>query len=306
MRGLINSGHRRSLAFVIRTVEVGGDFEPRRFSTWCPMAIAGIGGLHGRIEDRSVIVELQRKLSGQEVARLDEAARGRLRVLARKLRRWADDHNEEFLGANPRTPPELHDRAADNWGPLLAIADAAGGEWPRQAREAARKLSGGTDKATFRVLLLADLRMVFGNGPVPEWMATKKLLEKLVALEERPWAAWGKSGKPLTSQALRSLLEEFKIYSSHTSDKTARGYKREAFADAWARYLPPADAPDPGNSESIVHPPDPDGAQESREPASVRVANGRDGSGLPRMPLEHSISDGWTDAAAIAEEEMAI
>ena len=93
LRGLINSGHRRSLAFVIRTVEVGGDFEPRRFSTWCPMAIAGIGGLHGTIEDRSVIVELQRKLSGQKVARLDEAARGRLRVLARKLR---------ALGRRPR------------------------------------------------------------------------------------------------------------------------------------------------------------------------------------------------------------
>ena len=189
----------------------------------------------------------------------------------------------------------------------MAIADAAGGEWPRRAREAARKLSGGTDKATFRVLLLADLRDIFGDGPAPEWMATKKLLERLVALEERPWAEWGKRGKPLTSQALRSLLEEFKIYSCHNSDKTARGYSRDAFADASARYLPPADAPDPANSESIrpsVR--NPDGAQDSREPASVQVANGRDGSGLARMPHEHSISDGWTDATPEAEEEMAI
>ena len=118
LRGLINSGHRRSLAFVIRTVEVGGDFEPRRFSTWCPMAIAGIGGLHGTIEDRSVIVELQRKLSGQEVARLDEAARGRLRVLARKLRRWADDHNRGI----PRGEPDDPARASRPCGRQLAPA----------------------------------------------------------------------------------------------------------------------------------------------------------------------------------------
>jgi putative DNA primase/helicase len=35
LRGLVNSGHRRSLAFVIRNVERNGDFEPRKFSTWC-------------------------------------------------------------------------------------------------------------------------------------------------------------------------------------------------------------------------------------------------------------------------------
>jgi hypothetical protein len=39
-----------------------------------------------------------------------------LAILARKAARWAAD-SEEFLPSN---------RVADNWGPLLAIADAAG------------------------------------------------------------------------------------------------------------------------------------------------------------------------------------
>lgn len=41
LRGILNSGHTRDSAFVIRTV--GDDHEPRRFSTWGAKAIALIG-----------------------------------------------------------------------------------------------------------------------------------------------------------------------------------------------------------------------------------------------------------------------
>lgn len=55
LRGVLNSGHSRSGAFVIRTV--GKDFEPRRFSTWAPKAIAMIGKLPGTLADRSIRIE---------------------------------------------------------------------------------------------------------------------------------------------------------------------------------------------------------------------------------------------------------
>ena len=91
------------------------------------------------------MVELRRKMPGERVERLDEPARARLRGLARKLRRWADDHQDGLADAHPATPAGLHDRAADNWRPLLAIADAVGGAWPERARRAAGGRSGGTD-----------------------------------------------------------------------------------------------------------------------------------------------------------------
>ena len=50
LRGVLNSGHRRT-GEVIR--DVGDDFEPRRFSTWAPVAIAAIGKIPGTLEDRS-------------------------------------------------------------------------------------------------------------------------------------------------------------------------------------------------------------------------------------------------------------
>ena len=51
LRGILNSGHTRELAFVIRTV--GDDHEPRKFSTWGAKAIALIGGLKDTLADRS-------------------------------------------------------------------------------------------------------------------------------------------------------------------------------------------------------------------------------------------------------------
>jgi putative DNA primase/helicase len=60
LRGVLNSGHTRELAYVIRTV--GDDHEPRKFSTWGAEAIALIGKLKDTLADRSIEVALKRKL----------------------------------------------------------------------------------------------------------------------------------------------------------------------------------------------------------------------------------------------------
>jgi len=41
-------------------------------------------------------------------------------------------------------PASLYGRAADNWRPLIAIADLAGSEWPARARRVAERLGGMT------------------------------------------------------------------------------------------------------------------------------------------------------------------
>ena len=62
--------------------------------------------------------------------------------------------------ADPAVPTELNDRAADNWRPLLAIADRAGSQWPEKARRAALELSAvkAGEADTMRTLLLSDIR----------------------------------------------------------------------------------------------------------------------------------------------------
>jgi putative DNA primase/helicase len=157
MRGVLNSGHTRQTAFVIRTI--GDDHEPRQFSTWGFKAIAGIGKRAGTIEDRSIAIDLERKLRDEQVSRLRHAPDGLFTAMQQKLCRWSSDNGTAIAGARPNLPDALDDRQQDNWEILVAIADLAGGGWPGIARNASVYLSGGKDDtAPLGGQLLEDMR----------------------------------------------------------------------------------------------------------------------------------------------------
>lgn len=124
LRGILNAGHTRAGAVVPRLV--GTDFEPRQFSTWCPKAVAYIGRLHPTLEDRSVLIRLRRKASSEAVSRLRLDRLHEFESLRRQAWKWGRESVESLRSADPQVPETLHDRAQDNWRPLLAIADALG------------------------------------------------------------------------------------------------------------------------------------------------------------------------------------
>lgn len=293
LRGILNSGHRRT-GEVIRNVERDGEWEPVAFSTWAPVAIAMIGKLPGTLEDRSVLVPMRRRAAGEPVERWRCDRLGQFAPLAGKIARWTADHASRLSDADPAVPSPLHDRAGDNWRPLLAIADAAGGEWPERARAAALALSAGADAdaASRATMLLEDIRDIFGHGKEPpEWLATEDILHRLNAMEERPWPELSR-GKPLSAQGLRSMLDRFKVYSSHNPKKTKRGYERQAFADAWSRYLPPTADGGPAIRPSVQNAAT---ARVSAPTASVQTRSAPDGCASAQNPATARVSDGWTD-----------
>jgi putative DNA primase/helicase len=55
--GVLNSGHTRATAFVIRCQ--GEDNQPRCFSTWAAIALAAIGKLPATLADRSIEIKLK-------------------------------------------------------------------------------------------------------------------------------------------------------------------------------------------------------------------------------------------------------
>ena len=155
LRGQLNSSFNRSGAHVLKGVPVpGGGWEMRKFSTWAPTCVAGIGHVPDTVSDRSVIIRLARKLGTQTVKRLRARDGGELRVLARKIARFVADNEQRLRRDQPDVPNELNDRARDAWEPLLAIADlaaaepslaiadlaAAGRTWPERGRRAATTL----------------------------------------------------------------------------------------------------------------------------------------------------------------------
>jgi hypothetical protein len=245
LRGLLNSGHTRDAATIIRCE--GDDHEPKQFSTWACYAFAHIGRIPDTLEDRSIRLPMRKKLPGERVASLRQtgpAARAlheELSALRGQIARWVEDHAPAIAAAHPSPVDGLSDRANDNWMPLLSIADALGGTWPDQARLAALTLSGqaAIDNESIKVELLRDIQSVFKDAG-GDRLASSDLCNLLVLMEERPWGSW-KHGKPLTPAQLARLLKPFGV-SSRTirieGQGTPRGYLLEDFADAFTRYIP--------------------------------------------------------------------
>ncbi len=68
LRGILNSGHTREMAWSIRLV--GDNYESKPFSTWGPKAIATIGKLKDTLIDRSIVISMRRKKPGEMVVRM--------------------------------------------------------------------------------------------------------------------------------------------------------------------------------------------------------------------------------------------
>ena len=124
--------------------------------------------------------------------------------------------------ADPKMPGGLHDRAADNWRPLLAIADDAGGAWPEKARTAAAQLSGaGEGDSSARVQLLVDIHAALRGCPKAGSLPTA-LLANLVADETRTL------GRVAARQAVEAiglgrLLKPFGVAPARSASTTRRG-----------------------------------------------------------------------------------
>ena len=125
--------------------------------------------------------------------------------------------------AATNVPDGLHDRAADNWEPLLAIADRAGEEWPERARKAALALSGrdASEDTSVGATLLGDIQAIFKrrahDAENNSWwheLSSTALAEALAAMEGRLWAEW-RQGKAITPNAVAELLKPFGIEPKH-------------------------------------------------------------------------------------------
>jgi hypothetical protein len=237
LRGVINSGHRRSSAFVVRTV--GDEHEPKTFSTWGAKAIASIGNLSGTTEDRSIIIPMRRRAPGEHTEKFRTAIyRSSADPLRRQAFRWACDFIPTLQAITPEEPEGLNDRAADNWRPLLAIAQLCGGKWPDRAKVAALALSADIDESEGSAVvdLLQEFKDIFQSR---DRITSTDLVEYLGRQVDKRWAEW-RHGKPITPRQIARLLAPLKIrpVPIRIGADVAKGYLREAFEDAFSRYLP--------------------------------------------------------------------
>jgi len=239
LRGVLNTGHRQG-GKASCCVGQGANFTFRDFSTFCAKAIAGIGKLPGTVEDRAIPIRLKRA-AGQE--RPERFRYRNVKTEAERLKgqiaTWCKANASTLTDAHPALSEELTDRQQDACEPLIAIADAAGGDWPEALRQALVRLccAAQLSDTSTGVQLLADIRQLFDARGFDR-IVSAELVSELAKIETSPWSEWS-NRKPLSPTGLASLLKPFEIgpHNIRTENGVLRGYERDDFEDSWTRYL---------------------------------------------------------------------
>ena len=241
LRGILNTGFERGGTYST-CIQNGNNWDAHDFSTFAPKAIAGIGQLPTTIQDRSIPIRLKRALRHEKRERFHKRkVQPEAETLRKHIEEWVASNLDVLRESEPPLPDELNDRQQDVCEPLLAIADHAGGDWPQRTRIALIVLCGSVPEqqdASLSLALLADIRLVF-QGSGADRLRTCDLLRELCLIEASPWCEHNR-GKPLSSYGLSKILRGFGIYPQdhRFGDHTRKGYLRDDFGEAWARYLP--------------------------------------------------------------------
>jgi len=76
--------------------------------------------------------------------------------------------------------------------------------------------------------------------PPPEYLTSQELCARLATMEDKPWGEYRRTGRPITPHALARMLAAFDIHPQNirlADGRIVKGYRRDQFADSWARYL---------------------------------------------------------------------
>lgn len=250
LRALLNAGYKRS-ATIPRCVGDAAKMKVQRFKVFSPVALAGIAGnMPTTITTRAVTVHMRKRGQGETVKPYEEEdAETEAKPILDALVTWTGQARATLRGNRPLMPTGVVDRPAEVWRALVAVAYAAGGDWPDRAREACQHFVLGprSTPQTFGVRLLTDLLTVFAGA---DRLPTVEVLEKLLGLEDSAWT--DVYGKPLDARRLARELGRYEVAPVPFKDgnnKTVKGYTTfpvetkenvsAGLADAWSRYLPP-------------------------------------------------------------------
>jgi hypothetical protein len=240
LRAVLNSGHRKG-----GKVTRYSNGQARSFSTFSPVAVAAIGTVPLPLMHRSVVIRMERHDGRCELKRLDKDdadTKADLNIAYRMMFAWARGAD---LNSDP--PVQLRNRPADNWRPLIAIADAFGAAWSARAREAAIAFAGEHQDEDAAVVLLRDIRDIF-DGRRVDRLPSKAIVDRLNNADDAMWSEWrgihgNQQPRKLSQGELAKLLEPFQIrprtirtFSGAFGKPTAKGYYRTQFEAAWRSY----------------------------------------------------------------------
>jgi Protein of unknown function (DUF3631) len=143
IRAVINGGYARN-----GTVLNGKGSKATRVRVFGALALAGLdvmekgtGDTLNALLSRGIKIRMRKAPKDNRPAKVTRVTDGQGAKLHDWLKAWAAQVRDELADAQPEMPEEVDGRAEQIWEPLVAIGDAAGGEWPERARAACLELA---------------------------------------------------------------------------------------------------------------------------------------------------------------------
>ena len=245
LAGLLNGSQTRETSTIGRVEKVQNgqvtELVPVQFSTWCPKVLCGIGGLADTTVERSIQIRMERKPKNERRPRWRNHDRQAVMNLCRKIGTWVESKADEIIDARERVklPETINDRQWDSWEVLVAIADVAGGDWPKRAYAACEHITGASEDTRSKAeRLIGDLCSIFSNTEGEEFIKSSVICGCLNMMEERPWSKWNK-GRGFDANALARMLKPFKIkprQKKQLDGSVMRGYFYADLETPFARY----------------------------------------------------------------------
>ncbi|MCZ4536238.1 DUF3631 domain-containing protein [Gordonia terrae] len=247
---VINAGYKRG-AKVPRCVGQGTEFEVVELSAFAPMALAGLTtNVPDAVRSRSIHFRMRKRIAAAEpLARYRRRdAEAEAKPMHDALRAWSESTVIDTLAtARPDLPEGVEDRPAEVWEPLVAVADAIGGQWPQRSRAACSHFvfAKSAEGPSLGVELLTAIHAIMAQFGVDD-ITTSALLTALKNLrDESPWPPSRGELEPAT---LARLLRPFDVTPQQfkKDGKKVRGYRRfgdGGLFDAFSRYVEGSDTP---------------------------------------------------------------
>ena len=181
---------------------------------------------------RCILCMIWPKLPSEVVEDFSYLDDDEFRTLRRMLARWAVDNAVALRDAKPEPAPGFNNRIQMNWRTLLAIADLAGGAWPKRARAAASELrKDDSSEPSDGIKALAAMEELLRTRTK---ITSAEVTTALTADPESEWNNFRGQG-PISQTQFAALLKPYGIRPVKLT--RLNGYRREQFTMAFARLL---------------------------------------------------------------------
>lgn len=243
--GIINSGHKKSTATVLRCGIEREGFDPKGFFVGGFKVISGLpSDISKSLLTRFIEIIMQVKPKDQEVMRLSKIDSQIFDDIATRFKTLRDSGQVAKKLRLLEAPKVFGNRKNDKWEALFLIGELTGSPEKEVLIEAAKRIDDEQEEPDLGIQILSDIKQIMDDLKAPR-IPSDALYQQMQKLRDGEWKKYD-YGRGLSKNELQKRIRTFGVKTERFKHggKSVTGYTSSQFHDSWRRYLPEEDTPE--------------------------------------------------------------